>query len=231
MDSGTAFFARTEIGASHSAPQTPIVNAVRVHLSFAIVTTRNGYARIALAVHLRTNVKPGSRDSRCRSRGFQSYARMLAAIATVSCSPRSSISPTWARNRRTFDETNTACIGAGDCRQLSSISRVGRRHGRDETEARHRSLSNGAGRRREVVLSRGRPRQRPGGAAAAWLSDVLAYVSKPDPAAGGPLSRDRAGLPGLRTERRARSQEVRLYLRPHRRSRGQADDPARRQEV
>ena len=34
-------------------------------------------------------------------------------------------------------------------------------------------------------------------AAAARLSDLVAHVPQPDPGAGGPLSRDRAGLPGL----------------------------------
>ena len=61
-------------------------------------------------------------------------------------------------------------------------------------------------RRRRHLLSRGRPDGRPGRAAAARLSDLVAHVPQPDPGACRPLPCDRAGLPRLRRERRARSQ-------------------------
>ena len=56
-------------------------------------------------------------------------------------------------------------------------------------------------------------------AAAARLSDLVAHVPQPDPGAGGPLSRDRARLSRLRPERHAGPREVRLHVRPLRRTR------------
>ncbi len=84
------------------------------------------------------------------------------------------------------------------------------------------------GRRREGLLSRGRPGRRPGRAAPARLSDLLAHVPQSDPDARGPLPHHRARLPRLRPERRARSHPVRLHVRPLRRLGGRSARPTRR---
>ncbi len=98
--------------------------------------------------------------------------------------------------------------------------RAGRRHRRVDRRPRGkrrcRQLSHRRRERREDLLSRGRPEERPHRAAAPRLPDLVADVPQPDAAVGRPLPRDRAGLPRFRPERHAGAGSLQLYLRQSR---------------